>query len=228
MATASLLSWELTRNQIIEAALRKCSVLAKGQTPSAEDYTDCTVALNGLITLLAVEGMPLWQRTTEVVTPVAGTKDYVIHNSWKIAQVVLTDNTSGTQIELTPKSLYDLNRLPDTSSGQPVNYASLPSLAHITVRVWPTPDASVASNKKIEVVFQKEFGAFNATTDTPDFPAYWTDVLIYGLAARIAPEYGVPLQDRQVLEQTYAKLKNAAEGYADEDGSFFIMPDRRR
>jgi hypothetical protein len=227
MATASTLTWKLSRDNIIEGALRKCGVLAKGQTPSSEDYEDCTEALNALIHFFATKGMPLWKRTTVQITPVSGTKDYVVNHVWKIVQVVLSDNTSGTQIELLPKSLYDLNRLPDTTSGQPVNFTVLAGLDTATLRVWPTPDASVAANKKLEVVYQKEFGAFSLSTDTPDFPAYWTEALVYGLAVRIAPEYGVPLQDRQDLQQQYRQALAAAEGYGDEDGSMYWMPDRR-
>jgi hypothetical protein len=227
MAVASNLVWEQTRNQIIEGALRKCQVLAKGQTPSAEDYTDCALALNNLIQTLSTEGMPLWKRTVVTITPVAGTKDYTVSNVWKITQVLLTDINSSTQYELENQSLYSLNTLPATA-GQPVNYCVLPGLQDATLRVWPIPDSSTASNKRLSVVYQKEYGNFDLSTDTPDFPSYWTEALIYGLATRIAPEYGVPLEDRKALEITYEKTKAAAEGYMDEEGSFFISPERRR
>lgn len=225
MTVSSVVSWELTRDDIIKGALRKCGVLAKGQTPSTEDYSDCAVALNALIQTLSTEGMPLWKRTTSTITLVAGTQTYSVSNVWQIAQVVL-DDTSGTQIEVTQKSLYDFNRLPDTTTGSPVHYSYTPGLENGTLSLWPIPDTG-ATSKTLKVVYQKEFFSFNASTDTPDFPVYWTEALIYGLAHRIAPEYGVPLQDRQMLEVAFEKTKAAAEGYGDEGGSLFLMPDRR-
>lgn len=228
MTTSSNTSWELTQDDIIKSALRKCGVLAKGQTPSTEDYADCTVALNALILTLSTDGMPLWKRTTVTTSLVAGTSTYTVNNLWKLAQVILSDVAGGTQIEVTPKSLYDFNKLPDLTSGMPVHYTYNPTLANGTLTLWPTPDAGNAAAKQLQLVYQKEFDGFFALTDTPDFPTYWTETLIYGLAKSIAPEYGVPLQDRQQLEITYQQVKNMAEGYGDEDGSLYFIPDRRR
>ena len=227
MTTSAVTSWELDRNSIIKSALRKLGVLAQGQTPSTEDYTNGAEALNSLLQTLATEGMPLWKRTTTAITPVDGTASYTVSNVWRIVQVVMEDNNSGTQIELLPKSYYDYKRLPDETSGQPVNYVFTPGIENGTLIVWPTPDSSVAANKTFSVVYQKEFFSFNTSTDTPDFPAYWTDALIYGLAVRLAPEYGIPLQDRQMLMREYETYKNAAEGYMDEaETSIYFQPTK--
>lgn len=229
MTTSSVTSWELSRNNIIKSALRKLGVLAAGTEPSTEEYTNATEALNSLVQTLSTEGMPLWKRTTVAITPIAGTASYTVSNIARIAQVVLADNNSGTQIELSPKSYYDYKRLPDTTSGQPTNYVFTPGLENGTLIVWPTPDSSVAANKTIEVVYQKEFFTFDISTDTPDFPAYWSDALIYGLAVRLAPEYALPLQDRQLLMREFEMYKAAAESYGDEaETSLYFQPDRRR
>jgi len=226
MATASTVNWELTRNEIIRAALRKCQVLHKGQVPSAEDYTDGAEALNALIQTLSTDGMPLWKRVVEPIPLVATQSDYTVSNLWKVAQVTLRSIDGSSQYDLGNKSLYDLKRLSTSPEGHPSSYTYLPGIENGVVRVWPTPDAGVAASKVIDVVFQKETSTFNADTDTPDFPVYWTEVLIYGLAHRLAPEYGVGLEDRQDLLQTYTRLKTEAEGMGDEDGSFYIQPER--
>lgn len=227
MATATTTSWELTRNEIIKAALRKCQVLAKGQEPEAEDLADGAEALNALIQTLSTDGMPLWKRTTTSITLVTGQRDYTVSNLWKVAQVLLKTSDNETVYELREKSLYDLNILPQASLGQPVHYSYLPQIENGVVRIWPTPDTTTAANKTLDVVSQKETSTFNASTDTPDFPTYWTEVLIYGLAHRLAPEYGVGLEDRQDLLQTYTRLKSEADGMGDEDGSLFFAPERR-
>ena len=66
MATSGNTSWELTRDQLVTAAYKKLAYLAEGQTLSAEALADGVEAMNGVITLLETEGMPLWKRTTQV------------------------------------------------------------------------------------------------------------------------------------------------------------------
>jgi hypothetical protein len=229
MATSTILNWELTRDDIIKGALRKCQVLSKGQVPSAEDYLDATVALNALIQTLSTDGMQLWKRTVETRTLVASQSDYQVNNLWKVAQVVLRDIApGGTRYDLEQKSLYDLNSLPSSTVGHPISHTIVTQLENATVRLWPAPDTITAANKVIDIVFQRELYTFNAATDTPDFPVYWTETLIYGLAHRLAPEYGLGLQDRQDLLQTFQRLKADAEGYGDEDGSLYFAPNARR
>lgn len=228
MATSGNTSWELQRDEIIKSALRKVGALAKGQTPSAEDYTDATTALNSLIQTLSTNGMPLWKRIEIELTPVLNQTSYSIATDLKVVQVYLSDNTSGTLFELTPKSLYDINRMPSSTTGQAVHYYLDYSLNTTDVVIWPKPDQGMVDNKKINVVYQKEFDGFITSTDTPDFPTYWTDALIYSLAVRIAPEYGLPLQDRQLLKEEAKMYIEAAEGYGDEDVSWFFQPNARR
>lgn len=227
MSTSGSTSYESNRDNIIKAALRKCGVLAEGETPSTESTTNCTQALNNIVVRFATLGMPLWKRTELSVTIVAGTSTYTVNNSLKAPQVILRDTTGGVQYELIPKSRYDYNRLPSNTSGTPVHFTFNPNLENGTLTVWPTPDSTAATNKSLLVVYQKEFDEFVSSTDTPDFPSYWTDALIYELAVNIAPEYGVPLQDRQALKQEAAAYLAQAQGYGDEEDSLYIQPERR-
>ena len=215
----------LNRNELIEAAMRKVGALADGQTPSTTQYTNAAQALNAVVNLLSTDGMPLWKRVTQTITPVLSTKDYTITDSLKIAQVVLKDTTSGVQYDLIEKSEYDFNRLPTLSTGQPVHYMYQPAIDGGTLSVWPLPDASTVSNKQLLVIKQKEFDNFSSSTDTMDFPAYWTQPIIYYLAIAIAPEFGLPLQDRQQLLKEAKEYKDMASGYGDEDGSLYIQVD---
>lgn len=225
MATSGITNYESTRDKIIKAALRKCGVLAEGETPSTESYTNCSEALNNIVLRYATLGMPLWKRIELSVSLVSGTKNYTISNVLQVTQVVLQDTTGGTQYELIPKDRYDYNRLPSTTSGTPVQWSFVPGLENGTLSVWPTPDSQAASAKTLLVTYQKEFDGFNASGDTPDFPAYWTDALIYELAVSIAPEYGVPLQDRSMLKGEAKAYLDQAQGYGDDKFSLFIQPD---
>jgi hypothetical protein len=229
MATATTTSWELTRNEIINAALRKIGVIAKGQTADSEDLINGAQALNSLIQLFATDGMPLWKRTEVSVTLVDGQQTYTLTNTVKLAQVVLRATAGATQYPLIQKSLYDFNALPqgDESEGTPVHYTFQPKIQDGTLRVWPTPDSGAASAYTLIAVIQKEFGTFVSATETPDFPPYWTDALVYGLAQRLAPEFGIPIEDRSLLAKEAAEYKAMATMYGDEDGSLFIAPEPR-
>ena len=215
----------LNRNELIEAAMRKVGALADGQTPSTTQYTNAAQALNAVVNLLSTDGMPLWKRVTQTITPVLSTKDYTITDSLKIAQVVLKDTTSGVQYDLIEKSEYDFNRLTSISTGLPVHYMFQPAIDGGTMSIWPLPDANTVSSKQLLVIKQKEFDNFSASTDTMDFPAYWTQAVIYYLAIAIAPEFGLPLQDRQLLLKEAKEYKDMASGYGDEDGSLYIQAD---
>lgn len=56
------MAWLQTRNQIINRALRIIGVVAQGETPSAEQYSESTVALNALLLSLSNEDIKLWKR----------------------------------------------------------------------------------------------------------------------------------------------------------------------
>lgn len=226
MSTSGNTSYEATRDSLIAAAMRKCGALSKGESPDSEDLTNGTEALNGIVTRFATLGMPLWKRIELPVTLTA-TKDYTISNVLKTPQVVLKDINGGSQYELINKSRYDYNRLPVNTTGTPVHFTFTPGLENGTLTVWPTPDAGAIANKSLVVTYQKEFDGFFSAGDTPDFPAYWTDAIKYELAVMLAPEFGVPLQDRQVLMKEAAVYLAQAQGYGDEESSLYMQPEMR-
>lgn len=229
MSTSGNTSWELTRDDIISAALRKIGVLAEGQVANAEQISNGAQALNSLISLFETKGMPLWKRTEQVITPVLGQQAYTVTNAVKLAQVVLRYVNNSTQYELIGKSEYDFNQLPQgtINAGIAVHYYFQPGIENGTLNIWPVPDAGMVANNTLVAVKQKEFDGFFSAGETPDFPPYYTDALIYTLASRLAPEYGVPLADRQMLKAEAKEYTDEAFDYGDEDGSFFLMPNMR-
>lgn len=225
MATSGVTSWELTRNDLIEAMYRKLGVPGEGNTLSSEQYADGLEALNAVIALAQTDGMPLWKRTTSSQTPSTTSQVYTLANAVKVAAVFLRD-TDGTQYELEEKSLYDFMRLPRGSVGVPVYWTWAPSIEGGTVSIWPlTSDSTTVSNKTLQIVYQKEFDGFTSTTThTPDFPAYWTPALIYRGAVMLAAELGIALEDRKDLKMDAQAYWKQAADYGDEDGSLYIQP----
>ena len=225
MTTSNSTVWELTRDDIIAAALRKIGVLNKGDSPDSDDLNYGQVALNGIIARFNTLGMPLWKRTETEVTIVDGQIDYLINPAIKVTEVYLKSLTSATIYKLEQRSRYDQLAMPHDTDGIPVSYNVTTNLAEgSTVTIWPWPTASEASNYSLVVVSQDEFDTFTSAGETPDFPAYWSDALIYALAVSLAPEKGIPLNDRKILQQEAALYLAQAQSYGDEDGSLFIQP----
>ncbi len=79
----------------------------------------------------------------------------------------------------------------------------------------------------IEVRYQVQFQDFDASSDTPDFPQEWHEALKYGLAVRLAPEYGMPPNDRSALFKEAALVRELALNNGTEEGSILFMPDAR-
>lgn len=107
-----------------------------------------------------------------------------------------------------------------------MQYSFTPKIQNGTLKVWPTPDATTATNYSLVAIVQKEFDGFFSATDTPDFPPYWTDALTYALAVRLAPEFGVPLQDRNLLIKEAEAYRKMANDFGDDGGSIFFQVDR--
>lgn len=229
MTTSNSITWELNRDQIISAAMRKLGILNKGDSPDSTELSEATIALNGLIGRFNTLGMPLWKRTTTETSLVASTQTYTFSTgAMKTPEVYLRNLNASNQYKIEQKSYYDLTNLPYSTEGVPNCWCFTPNLAEGgTITVWPIPDSSAASNYSLIVVYQDEVDNFVSSADTPDFPAYWTDAVVYGLASALAPEYGIPLPDRAALEKQATLFLAQAQSYGDEDGSFFISPETR-
>lgn len=230
MSTSSIYSVQYARDDITTAALRKLGVIAQGQSPSTEDLTNASMALNMLLGMLRAKGMPMWARANYIFVTVPGQSIYNIGTGQpfntpyplKMLQIYRVDS-SGTCIDMDIEADYNFNQLPNNSSGIPIKMTYQPQVNIGTMKLWPTPDTT-SSTSTFTIVYQRPFQYFISSTDTMDFPEEWYLPLVYKLAVLLAPEWGVPLADRNMLVQE-------AEGYlaevlsmGGEDASMFIQP----
>jgi len=228
MATSGTYAYQLTRNELIESALRKLGVLAEGQTPSTQNYSDGAMALNTVVAQLKAIGMPLWARSEYTFTPTTGS--YTIGTGMtlstpfpvKMLQAFRTDNGAKIPMDLVARE--DFNILPTNSTGIPLKVNYQPYVNYGTVSLWPTPTSS--NTTTVTLVYQRPFQYFTASSETMDFPEEWYNAIIYHLAVRLAPEWGVPLPDRQMLMQEAKTYTEDALMTGQEDASFFIQPMR--
>lgn len=234
MATSGNTIKLLTRDDIINAALRKLVVLSEGVTASAAQITNGAEALNIIVSEFRTFGMQVWARTSLDVPLVAGQSTYVfgvgqainVPYPTYIYDITLHVGPAfASQIELNPKAIVDFNLLPTGSSGTPVSYTYQPITNIGMLRLWPTPDTSVPVGTYMTVIYQRPIEVFDVAADNPDFPQEWGNALIYTLALALSDEYGQPEAKKSWLEKQADRHLATALSTANEQGSVFFQRD---
>lgn len=231
MATSGVTAYQLTRDEILTAAIRKLGVVAEGQSPSAQNLADGQIALNSAIAELRSIGMPLWSRYEYTFTPTTAT--YTIGTGYtlstpapiKLLQSVLT-SSSGTKIDMEVQARDDFVLLPSNSSGSPLKVNYRPGINSGTLSFWPTPAST--NTDTVTLIYQRPFEYFSSSSQTLDFPEEWYNAVIYKVAVLLAPEWGIPLPDRQELKKEAEQYKQNALDVGVEDASFYFAPARVR
>lgn len=232
MATSGTTIWSLKRDAVINSALRKISVLSGGSSPETYEITNAAEALNAMIKGFQTDGMPVWAIKEYTFTTTANTQSYNIGVGQtintpmplKVVQAYRRDTSTGINIPLNVYTHYDFALLPVTASaGEPVNMFYQPLSTYGTLKLWPTP---IDADTTITLVYQRPFEDMTTSTDDFDFPAYWTEALIYGLAWRLCAEYGTPIQDRSTIMKEAEYFHAQALSFGQEEGSLFFMPDK--
>ena len=76
----------------------------------------------------------------------------------------------------------------------------------LTADTWVT--ATEYDNGDLLILnYQRPLYDFDSMHDNPDFPLGWEDYIIYKLAVRLAPEYDLGSEQRQMLKQELAVLE---------------------
>lgn len=229
MSTSNVTTFNMTSSQLVNAAMRKLAVLGDGQVPSATQLTNGVEALNAMLKTFTVKGMPLWVMS-EYSMALTSSRTYTFdaaHNipaPLKVTQAILVDQLGGS-IPMNLKSHYDYNLLPTTAaSGTPINYWYEPLNQSGVMHVWPTPDGYSITNCTIKFVYQRPFQDMVTTTDTLDLPQWWHEAVIYGLAWRLCGDFGIPLQDRQIVAKEAEYFLEEALSFGTEEGSLYLSP----
>lgn len=234
MTTSGQTIVEMSTNTLIAAALRKLSVLALGQSPDATETTNGIEALNNLVAEFQTLGMPLWAQKTYSPTLIVDQSLYLIGVGQtlntpfplKIIQAWTVDSLGGSRQELYANAIDQFYRLPTNSSGTPSQYMYQPRINYGELNIWPTPDAATVSDRVMTFSYMAPFEGFVGSTDTPYFPREWNNALIYGLASLLAPEYGIPLNDRGMYVKEAEMHKELALDFGLENASLMFSPNQ--
>lgn len=77
-----------------------------------------------------------------------------------------------------------------TLLGTPTVLYYSPQLNEGTVYLWPAPQDV---GQRLEFTYLRELNDFVSGSDNPDFPQEWVEPIVYNLAVRVAPAYGINL-----------------------------------
>ena len=232
MATSGQTISTTTRDNIITAALRSLVVLGEGQTPSAAQLTEGNRFLNNIVAEFRTLGMQAFARTETFVTLVTSQDSYVIGVGQAtnipypmyIYDIQVQQPPFDTEILMNQMAVYDFNMLPPGSNGVPVNYNYQVQTNLGTLRIWPTPDASVTAGTRMRLTYQRPIEIFVAAGDEMDFPMEWANALIFALALVWSDSYGVPEAKKGWLEKQADKHVATAASTTNEQGSMFFKP----
>lgn len=202
----------------------------RGETPTANQTTEAAIALNGLVKAWQADGMPLWALTEKTLPLVSGQIKYTVSNPkpLKVLQAWNHNTTSNVDIPMRIISKQEYNVLGNkTSAGNPIQVYYDPRRDSGDFYLFPVPTSVEQSANVIHYVCQIPYEDFNVSTDAPDFPQEWYDAITYGLATRLAPEYGLDITARKTLWQEMSVIKQEALNFGLEEGSLYFQRDFR-
>ena len=118
-------------------------------------------------------------------------------------------NGLDTPVEIVGENEYRQQSNKD-STGPPIQVWYHPTLTTGTLYVWPTDGG--ANWDKLIMIAQYVPDDFDTGANNPEFPIEWGEPLVYGLADRLAPEYGLTFRERQMLHaEAEDKLNDALD-----------------
>lgn len=233
-------TFSVTRDTVIQMALKECGAFGTGETPGTEDYTDASLALNIIIKSWVKKGMPLWKVVDISVPLVVGNVTYQIGSTATGVGAVVTDRplrilnalirttqNNDTDLSILSRQEYELlgaktnNTIPNSIYYQALGGANFPN-GLLTIYP-PSSDAT----RVIHLFAQVPINDVNVGTDIVDFPSECYQALKWNLAAEIAGPYVSSLQKLQRIEQKAAMYKDEMESWSIEDTSMYFSVDKR-
>jgi hypothetical protein len=236
MSTSGNYSINGKRDVIVKRSLRMVGAYSSTGSPRAEQLRDAIVSLNLMIKSWQMEGF-LWTKAFAELTLIAAKRNYSlgsggdtcvyqgtavgIQRPMRVYSGTLLQS-SGTEIPLVLIAQEDYLAIPNkTSVGKTTQIYYQPTLPLGTLFVWPVPNTGTTD--KLVLLVDRPLCSMDSDTDDFDFPDEWLDTLAYGLAARIAPEYGLPIAERQLLQSEAISMREAHIGFDRDEASTFFQ-----
>ena len=188
--------FNLTRNQIIEAAYRKTGVLDSGEPLSGTEISEGNLALNIIIKDWRNKGIFLWEHSKKTQSLSASTSSYTLGNDViHLEKAYYTSDNTDTPVEVISYSHYLDIRNKSSESSNPTHVALDYATSTRTLWVYPTPNASLTLTY-LAVLRGKDLETANGN---PQVPQELLRTLIYDLANDLADDVRLDLKERGYL-----------------------------
>jgi hypothetical protein len=227
MTTSGTDSYPVARDSISRRALRMVGAYSSMDAPKPDQLLDAITALNMMLKSWSAEGF-LWLRQFVTIDIIPGTNSYQLGP----ASTVPMDrpchifganfqNASGNEVIMEPISRSDWMAIPSKASkGTPVQFYYDSQQTNGIIYVWPTPSPGLTGKLVLDV--DRQLDIMVDSLNTYDFPPSWYEAIVYGLAARLAPEYAVPITERKMLvDEASSALAKASTDDRDTSSVYF-------
>lgn len=224
MPLSGSINFDLTARQVIQYALEKINILAKGQTLTVEHSDAAMRELN--VMLKEWMAYPaIWRLQEGFINLTNATSSYALTpRPYRIIDVRYR-NSSGTDLpmeELTRQEYYDLPI--KTTAGIPTQWYFEPQQATTSLFVWPVK--ATVTTETFRVTYQRFIDDIDDLGNNIDCTPEWLGTLGYNLAARCADDYG---RSGPHIDRIIARAEALFERMADFDRPEVIrfVPERR-
>jgi len=123
-------------------------------------------------------------------------------------------------LEIVSREEYvDLPNKTSTGLINEIYYKPLSSTGELYV--WPTGDSAT---DRLSFTYQRPIEDFDSTSNNPDFPVEWHEMLVANLAFRLAPTYGCPADTFNMIREQAMTSYALVSGFDAEFTSVYINP----
>lgn len=206
MSTSGIPAFRLNRDSIARRALRIVGAFTSTDLPRPEQSYDAIQILNTMLKTWSTEGY-LWLRQFKNIALIANTNAYKLGPDGFPAMDrpihifnVNYKSPTGNEVPMIQLTRSEWMSIPNKQAqGTPVQFYYDAQTVNGVLNIWPSPPISSPGMLVLDVDRQIDIMADNLNDF--DFPPQWYDAIVYSLAVRLAPEYGIPLTERQMLQK---------------------------
>lgn len=169
-----------------------------------------TITLSGTLSGAAATDQPVFAYTTKIGRPL------------RIIEVQRTD-TAALDTPIAMISDAEYQRLPNkTITGKTNECYYTPERPQGFLYVWPEPETA-ADRLRVTCLFQIE--DFDTSAHNPDLPQEWLDCMVWNLAGRLGPSYGIEERLQNRIAFRAGQLLESNAGWDREPEGTQFIPD---
>lgn len=189
MALSGTIVWSNTAQQLIDAALRKITVLGEGETSSGNQYADAQTELQYMLQTWSLQGPNLWTIAEGTAIPlVSGTATYTLSPRPRSVATVRFAVNGVEQRPMTEWDRQDWDRFPQKAqTGAPLKYLVDRQRTATTLTFWPIPNQTGVWTAPYS--FERVFQDVTQPSQDIDVPQEWLETVMVNLASRLADDY---------------------------------------